>query len=80
MTYIHRLYEWLTMRDVDKAIDYARTSTAKRFGRGNTNFQNGYILDEDGMDCVRRKGDLAIKELVAQQKACIDDEQGGIRR
>jgi hypothetical protein len=63
MELLSRIYDWLTARDFDLALEEARTSVVKRYARGNVNFQGGSILDESGLEVVRQKGDRAVAFL-----------------
>jgi hypothetical protein len=64
-----RIYDWFTLKDLDKALQKARVDVVRRYARGNVTFQNGYILDDAAMNTLRDKGDAALAEIVAQQAA-----------
>lgn len=66
---LSRIVNWLTLRDYDHEVRAAHTAVIKRFARGNVTFQNGDILDEDGLDQVRASGDVALRELIQQLSA-----------
>ena len=59
------LFRWLELRDFDEALAHARIGVIKRFARGNVSFQNGNLLDDEGLAELRAIGDRAISDLRA---------------
>ena len=66
------LFDWLLLRDYDRALEHGRTSVIRRLARGNVSFQNGDILDDDALELLRRDGDRAIINLVNQLERSLD--------
>lgn len=73
-----RLHDWLTLKDLDMALEDARMSVIKRYSRGNVSVQNGGILDEDGLATLQRNGNSAVSILEKSQRKF--DRDGDPRR
>jgi hypothetical protein len=78
MEKMFQFFNWLTLNDFNRVIENARLSVIKRFARGNVMFQNGYMLNEKGLDEVRRKGDLAIQRIIKRHRALDHANRQGV--
>jgi hypothetical protein len=56
-------YNWLTLADYDKVKEEAVNNIVSRYARGNINFQNGSVLDEDEVRLLSKEGDRALASL-----------------
>jgi hypothetical protein len=62
-SFVQRFCDWWNLADYDAAKDEATKNVAARYGRGNVSFQNGWILDEDGLKKLSAAGDKAMAKL-----------------
>jgi len=62
-TSIRSLYEWLTLKDYEKAKKRATAQIVSRFSRGNTSLQNGSYMDESELRDLTAAGDKAVENL-----------------
>ena len=58
-----RLRMWLALKDYDDAKERGITDIVMRYARGNVAFQNGAVLDDDGLKKLSAAGDAAVAQL-----------------
>jgi hypothetical protein len=56
-------YDWLTLRDYDKAKAVGVRRVVSRFVRGNVRAQAGHYITEDEATAIALRGDRAMKRL-----------------
>jgi hypothetical protein len=66
-----RIHDWLSLKDLDRALESARVAVISRYARGNVSFQNGGILDEEGLAKIQHCGDAAVIELERSQQKYV---------
>lgn len=54
---------WLTLKDFHDAQRAAEEELVARYARGNTSIQNGWYIDEAGIEKLGRKGDRSFKKI-----------------
>lgn len=69
MTAIRRAWEWLTVRDYERAKQKNAENVVKRLTRGNIPGQNGWSMTKDALDKKSRDSDRATKSLRHSLKA-----------
>ncbi|MCZ8149961.1 MAG: hypothetical protein O9325_19170 [Roseomonas sp.] len=60
-----KIIDWFAVRDYDRAKEKAAISIAARYARGNVAVQNGWFIDQSGLDKLSAHGDAATKQLKA---------------
>lgn len=67
---LRKIVDWLTVNDYARAKRKAASSVAARYTRGNVHVQNGWFLDEEGLDRLSKSGNDAaasLRKMVARQ-------------
>lgn len=70
---LRTFFDWLNLRDYERAKSEAQLAVVKRFARGNVTFQNGNILDEEGLDRLRAEGARALDFLRSVRDTSASD-------